>query len=78
MAVCFSEEGRYNFVNTAVCLSVCLSRQMLKLNSNPALHLTLPATHRPAAALPLLTWQQLTVWQVNGGGSLGGLMETSY
>ena len=30
-------------------------RQILKLNTNPPLNLTLPATHRLAAVLPLLT-----------------------
>ena len=41
------------------------------------LNLTLPATHRPAAVLPLLTCQQLTVWQLNVGGILGSLMNPS-
>jgi hypothetical protein len=48
-------------------LHSCL-HQILKLNTNPTLNLTLPATHRPAAVLPLLTWQQLTVWQLDVGG----------
>jgi hypothetical protein len=41
------------------CLHSCL-HQILKLNTNPTPNLTLPATHRPAAVLPLLTCQQLT------------------
>ena len=59
------------------CPHSCL-HQILKLNTNPTLNLTLPATHRPAAVLPLLTCQQLTVWQLNVGGILGSLMEPSY
>jgi hypothetical protein len=63
--------------NSTICSHSCL-RQILKLNTNPTLSLTLPATHRPAAALPLLTCQQLTVWQLNVGGVLGSLMLPSY
>ena len=36
-------------------LSTQLSPPNLTLNTNPPLHLTLPATHRPAAVLLLLT-----------------------
>ena len=64
------------------CLHSCLP-PILTLNTNPTLHLTLPATHRPAAVLLLLTWQQLTVWQLKGmvvGGRcvLGNVMEPLY
>ena len=50
------------------CLNNCFL-PILTLSTNPPLHLTLPATHRPAAVLLLLTWQQLTVWQLNVGGN---------
>ena len=33
----------------------------------------MPATHRLASVLPLLTLQQLTVWQLYVGGILGSL-----
>ena len=57
MALCFKDEIWYFFLHS------CL-RPILTLNTNPPLHLTLPATHPPAAVLLLLTWQQLTVWQL--------------
>jgi hypothetical protein len=71
MAVSFNVEGWQNF-------STQLLRQILKPKKYPTLRSVLPATHRRAAVLPLLTWQQITVWQLKVGGILRSLMETSY
>ena len=40
-------------------------RQIFKPNTKPKLKLTRPATYRPSAVLPLLTYQQLTLRQFN-------------
>jgi len=60
-----------------IYLRSCI-RQILYLYTNPTLNMILHVTYRPAAALPLLTWQQLTFWHINVGGILGSLMWTLY
>ena len=56
----------------------CLYINFLAQFNNPTAIWRPSNRHRPAAVLLLLTWQQLTVWQLNGWRILGSVMEPLY